>query len=60
MDVMTVMSDLLRAATLALVGICTFYLREVVQAVKDLRKEHGAKLDNHGERIAHLEGANHT
>lgn len=67
MDPLTVVSDLLRAVTLALVGVCGFYVREVAQAVKELRKEHGdklanhrEKLDNHGERIARIEGANHV
>ena len=59
MDALTVVSDLLRAVTLALVGICAFYVREIGQAVRELRKDHGDKLDNHGERIARIEGANH-
>lgn len=55
---MAILSDLLRVVALALFGVCAFYVREIGKEVKDIRRDHGGKLEKHGERIARLEGAN--
>lgn len=58
LDMGPIISDLLRVLALGLFGLSAFYVRGLADSVKDLRKEHGDRLTDHGERIARIEGQN--
>lgn len=52
-DSAAIFSDLLRVATVGLFVLFAYNVRQLGEEIKDLRE----KLNGHGERLAHLEGA---